>query len=170
MKAEVTPISGQKEVTIKPFPRNVWEEMERMVKQIHERAFQLFEWRGRKDGHDLEDWLKAESEFLKWVPIEVTEKDNSLKITADVPGFQANELEIGLEGNTLTIKGKQEKETEKKEEKTYFSEKQAKQIFRSITLPSAVDPGKAVANLKDGVLEITAPKTEPAKRIEVKAA
>ena len=109
-------------------------------------------------------------EMLKPVPLEITEKDNSLHIRADVPGFKDNELEINLEPGVLTIKGEHREEAETKDEKTYHSERRAQQIFRRVALPVNVIADKATATLKNGVLELSAPKAEQAKKIEIKAA
>ncbi len=172
MKPATAPAPA-KEITTKP--RSVsdfWADFSRLMKQIEQRAYQLFEWRGRGDGHDLEDWFTAEREFLKPVPLEIEEKDDALLISAQLPGFLPEELEINLEPETLTIKGFQKKESEKRGKKTYYTEKQTKQVLRQISLPLSVVPGNAKATLKDGVLTITAPKAEEekAKAIAVKAA
>lgn len=170
MKPATAPTPA-KEMTTKPTSvTDFWTDFSRLMKQIEQRAYQLFDWRGRGEGHDLEDWFTAEKEFLKLVPLEIEEKDDVLHINAEVPGFQPEELEINLEPQTLTIKGFQKKESEKKGEKTSYSEKQTKQVLRQVSLPLSVVPDKAKATLKDGVLEITAPKAEKAKPIAVKAA
>ena len=147
-----------------------WSDVEKLMNQVRQRAYQLFEWRGCTDGHELEDWLNAEMELVKPVPVEIAEKDNVLHIRADLPGIKAEELEINLEPGILAIKGEHREETEKKDEKTYGSERRAQQIFRRVALPVNVIPEKATATLKDGVLELSVPKAEPAKKIEVKAA
>jgi HSP20 family protein len=164
-QAAVTPISTKPSL-ITEFRRDV----DRLMNQIRERAYQFFEGRGRDDGHDLDDWFKAETELLKPVPLEITEKNNTLNIRADVPGFKENELELNFDGNVLTIKGEHREEIEKKAEKTYHAEIRAQQIFRQFTLPISVIGDKATATLKNGVLEISVPKAEPAKKIAVKAA
>lgn len=89
MKAQtaLAPIST-KPVSLTEF----FSEIDDVMKQIHQRAYQLFEFRGRTDGHDLEDWFKAEMELLKPVPLEVSEKDDVVYIRADVPGFKEEEL------------------------------------------------------------------------------
>jgi HSP20 family protein len=48
------------------------------------RAYELFEGRGRQDGHDLEDWFRAESELLNPVPVEISEADGQLIVRAEV--------------------------------------------------------------------------------------
>lgn len=157
-------------ISFKPLSTDFWADVEKLFGQVRQRAFQLFEGRGRANGHDLDDWFKAESELLKPVPLEITEKDNIVHIRADVPGFKENELEVNLDAGVLTIKGEHREETEKKDEKTYHSEKRAQQIFRRIALPVNVIADKMTATLQDGVLELSAPKADVAKKIEVKAA
>jgi len=167
MKAQtaLSPIST-KPLSITEF----WNDIDKLMNQVRQRAYQIFEGRGRGEGRDLDDWFKAEMELLKPVPLEVTEKDNILHICADVPGFKEDELEVNLDAGVLTIKGEHREETEKKDEKTYHSERHAQQIFRRFSLPVNVISDKATASLKDGVLEISVPKAEPAKKVEIKAA
>lgn len=147
-----------------------WNDIDKLMNQVRERAYQIFDGRGRGDGHDLDDWFKAETELLKPVPLEIIEKDNILNIRAKVPGFKEDELEINLEDGVLTIKGEHREESEKKGEKTHQTESSVQQIFRQFTLPVNVVSDKASAKLNDGVLEISVPKAEPAKKIEIKAA
>lgn len=147
-----------------------WSDVDDLMKQVRQRAYELFEWRGKSDGRDLEDWFKAEMELLKPVPLEISEKENVVLIRADVPGFKQEELKINLEPGVLTIKGEHREETEKKEEKTYRSERRAQQIFRRTALPIDVIPDEATAKLENGVLELSAPKAEQGKKIEIKAA
>ncbi len=147
-----------------------WNDVDNLMQGIRQRAYQFFEWRGRTDGHDLEDWFKAEMELLKPVPLEISEKDDVIHIRADVPGFTQEELQINLEPGVLTIKGEHREEKEKKEDKIHRTEKRAKQIFRRIALPVNVNPDKATANLEGGILELSAPKAEAGKKIEIKAA
>jgi HSP20 family protein len=157
------------QVSLKPQSiTEFWNDVDKLMKQVRQRAYEIFEDRGRADGHDLDDWFKAETELLKPVPMEITEKDNVLHIRADVPGFKEGELDLDLDAGVLTIKGEHCEETEKKDEKTYHSER--RQIFRRFTLPVNVISDKATATLKDGVLEISVPKAGPVKKLEIKAA
>ena len=61
---------------------------------IARRAYELFESRGFAHGHDLEDWLGAESEILLNVPVEITETETEVTIRAEVPGFSEKDLEV----------------------------------------------------------------------------
>ena len=161
----------KKEIAVHPTePSTFINEVTQLFNKIEKRAYEFFEGRGREDGHDLDDWFKAENELLKPVPLEIKEEEKELKIRAEVPGFNAEELEINLEPSVLTIKGSQKAEAEKKEKGAVYSETYEKEIFRRITLPVNVVPENADANLKDGVLEISVPKAAGAKKIKLAAA
>jgi HSP20 family protein len=165
-QAKTTAIAKQTG-TESPFDR-----MQQVFDSIEKRAFEIFNNNGRWFGHDLSDWLQAESEILHPVHVEVVETDEALTVHAEVPGFTAKELDIQVDGNRLTIAGKHETKEESKKGKTIYSDRCAQEIFRSVQLPSDVDASKVNATLKDGVLNIELPKAPHAKsmRIEAKAA
>jgi HSP20 family protein len=150
-------------------PTDIFRRAEQLYQQIARRAFEIF----RDDGafgRDLENWLKAESEFLHPVHINVEDSEKELTIRAEVPGFAAKELEVSLEPRRLTISGKRETKEERKERKTVYTECLSDQLLRVVTLPADVDPDKAQATLKDGVLELRMPKAAPAKKVAVSVA
>lgn len=171
MKPVLTHEKEKKQIALHPKSAATFmDDINELMHKLEKRAYELFESGGRKDGRDLEDWFKAENELLKPVPTEINEKENRLVIRAEVPGFNADELEISLEPALLTIKGVQKQKTEKKEEKQLHSEIRKREIFRRIVLPVNVLPDDAEATLKDGVLEITVPKAAEAKKIHIAAA
>ena len=61
------------------------------------------------------DWLQAERELFHPTHIDVSESPEGFTIRAEVPGFNAKEMEIGLEGRRLTIAGKREAREEQKD-------------------------------------------------------
>ena len=99
----------------------------------------------------------------------VVEKDNVL-VKADLPGLGKDDISVTLQDNYLTIKGEKKHETEQKEANYFLSERVHGTFTRTIELPVAVDAAKIDARFKDGVLQVTLPKTEEAKprQIEVK--
>lgn len=151
---------------------DVFDQIQQAYESIARRAFEIFDRNGRWQGHELEDWLRAESELLHSVHLEITELDENLAIRAEVPGFSARELDINVEPRKLTITGKHETHEENKRRKTLYSEGCAKQILRIVDLPVEVDTSKVSATLKDGILTIELPKSLHAKavRIEPKTA
>jgi len=152
------------------------ERIEELSRSVAQRAYEFFETRGRRIGNELEDWFRAESELLRPVPITLKEDEQQVTVQAEVPGFKPGEIKISAEPRRLLIEGTSEQASEKKSEeepeKVIFSERCTNRFYRSIGLPTEVDPAKVAANLKDGVLEITLPKI-PARQpvgVEIKTA
>jgi HSP20 family molecular chaperone IbpA len=149
---------------------------ERMMREAQEaiaqRAYFLCQQRGFTPGNDLYDWFRAESEQFRAVPVEISEDENELNVLAEVPGCSAEDIDIQLEPTRLVIRGKTQAEEQEQIGQVSYSEREASEIFRAVHLPVEVDPEKASAGVRDGVLEITLPKaqTARAKRVQVKAA
>ncbi len=155
------------------FPQNIsfMDELEALSRETANRAFSLFQQRGYVNGRDLEDWLRAEAEMLRPVPIEMSESHDTYTIRAEVPGFDARNLTVQADSNSVYIRGKSEqKKEEKKGDHVKYSELSATELCRRIALPGAINPEKITARLASGVLEITLPRAAPPKIIEVKAA
>ena len=146
---------------------NLFDRIQDLSNSIARRAFEIFEDRGRAFGHDLEDWLRAESEFLHPIHLDIAESDDAVTVRAEVPGFSAKELEVGVEPHRLTISGKREAKEERTSKKTIYSEHCRNQIFRAIELPAEVDSSKVTATLKDGVLELSMPKVTKTQKVRV---
>lgn len=168
----VQPVKTTAAMTKPTEPEQLFDRMEQLYNSIARRAFEIFEGNGRWFGHDMDDWLKAEAEVLHPMHLEIAEADDALTVKAEVPGFEAKELDIQVQGDHLAISGKHEAKEEAKKGKTIYSERCANEIFRSVTLPTEVDSTKVTAGLKDGVLTIGLPKAPHAKsvRVEAKAA
>ena len=154
-------------VTKQTGTENVFDQMQQAYDSIAKRAFEIFDHNGRWFGNELSDWLQAESETLHPVHLEVAETEEALTVRAEVPGFTAKELDIHVEGNRLTIAGKHGSQEESKKGKTIYSERCAKEILRSVDLPSGVDGSKVNATLKDGVLNIELPKASHSKSVRI---
>jgi HSP20 family protein len=138
-----------------------------MNERIACRARELFEARGSLHGHDREDWLQAESEFLRTVPVDVLETETELMIRADVPGFNEKNLEVRVTPRSVCILGKREEAAEQKDGNLIYSERRASEIFRVVSLSSDIDPEKVNASLADGVLEIKLMKVGTGKKVVV---
>jgi HSP20 family molecular chaperone IbpA len=131
--------------------------------RIARRAYELFTSKGFTDGHDLQDWLSAESELLGKTPIELSDNEKEFTITAGMPGFSDKDVDIRVEPRRVFITAKREEKSEdKKKGKTFYSER-SNEVFRAVDLPAEVDPDKVHATLSKGELEITLPKKEPKK-------
>jgi HSP20 family protein len=120
------------------------------------------------------DFLSLDKDFeqtgLRIVNLDLVDRNSEIFVRAEMPGIDKKDIKISLTDNLLTIKG--ESKHEKKEEKGDFHRREisSASFARSVMLPANVDASKVVANLKDGVLEVTLPKLEKSKQhqIEVK--
>jgi len=106
--------------------------------------------------------------YKTWPAIDVAEDENSIIVRAEVPGCNAEDVEISVYGNTLTVSGEKKLKEEKKEKGYYHIESSYGTFRREITLPTDVDSDKIDATCKDGVLSITLPKAAKAKAVKVK--
>jgi len=95
--------------------------------------------------------------------VEISDTKDAVVVKAQLPGIKKENIQIDISDNALTLKG-ESKEEEKKEDKNYYRREFRYGAFsRTIPLPVAIQSEKAKAQLKDGVLEITLPKSEKAK-------
>ena len=77
--------------------------------------------------------------YKAWPAIDVAEDENSIIVRAEVPGCNAEDVEISVYGNTLTISGEKKIKEEKKEKGYYHVESSYGTFRREITLPTDVD-------------------------------
>jgi HSP20 family protein len=99
---------------------------------------------------------------------DVSEADDHFVVKADLPGIDAQSLDIGLAGNVLTISGEKKEEREEKNERFHAVERRFGSFSRSFMLPSDVKEEGIDANYKDGVLTVSIPKTERTKQKKIK--
>jgi HSP20 family molecular chaperone IbpA len=162
-------IAVQRASTPNALTHRLYDYLNELYRKISKRAFTIFEENGHGHGHDLDHWLKAEAEFLCPAPLEVLETDSEVTVRAEVPGFTEKELEIIAEPTQLFIIGKAEKMIDQTKKKKVYSEITSRGVFRCIALPTKIDSEKVTASLKNGVLEVSLQKMEPAKKIPVTA-
>jgi HSP20 family protein len=96
--------------------------------------------------------------------LDLAETKDSVTVKAELPGLEAKDLEISISGQTLTIKGEKKQEKEEKDEHRHLVERSYGAFSRTVALPAPVASDKIKATFKSGVLVITLPKTEDAKR------
>lgn len=100
--------------------------------------------------------------------VDISESEQEVTVTADVPGVDPDKIEIEVDEDSLVVSGESERE-EKEEKKSYYClEREYGQFRRVISLPARIDPEKVKAQVKDGVLAIKLPKIEESKRRRVK--
>jgi len=99
---------------------------------------------------------------------EVAESDGEVTVKMEVPGVEKEQLQLTVADDRLTVRGEMRKESEEKRKNYYRQEIRYGAFQRSVPLPMEVDAAKASAKLKNGMLEITLPKTKQPKAQEIK--
>jgi HSP20 family protein len=92
--------------------------------------------------------------------VDVRAADDAYDITALVPGLEAEDIHIEILNNTVTLRGEFKSSDKGEESKYLLCELPVGRFSRVITLPTALDPTKAEASLKNGVLHLRVPKAE----------
>jgi HSP20 family protein len=93
----------------------------------------------------------------------VTEGQDNYYVRAELPGFEADDLDISVTGDTLSISGERKLPVEDEKARYHRREREAGRFSRIISLPAQMDTGKVEANCTDGVLTVVLPKAEAAK-------
>ena len=141
--------------------------------------------RRREEWNPLKDLLEIQEEInrlfdtslAKWpftkkkgeIPaVDVYEDKDNIVVEADIPGVDPKDIEINLENDTLTLRGKKEEKKEEKKGDYYCMERFYGEFHRSIQIPSKVDTSKIKATYKKGVLKNALPKKEEEKEKGIK--
>lgn len=117
----------------------------------------------------LEDWIRAEFEFLHPAPCEVAESDGAITIRAEVSDFSAEDLKVSVEPFRLAIVGKKQTWAKQKGETQRSAQLRPHRLLRILDLPVEVDPAKAGAAIRNGILEVIMPKAAVTAKIELKS-
>ena len=144
-----------------------FEEMDRMFERWFEHAFP----RG---------WLRpfrAELPTLNEIPmplearlpnVDVIDRDDELLVRAELPGIEKDNLDVSISENSVTIKGESKHESKEEKGDFYRCEISQGSFARTVSLPHTINTEKSAASFKNGVLELTLPKIEKAKRRTIK--
>jgi HSP20 family protein len=131
--------------------------LHREMNRLFEEAFRSF---------DITPFGSAQG--MGWPNVEVSETEKEMKVTAELPGLEQNDVKVELADNVLRISGEKKRETEDKERR--FSERYYGRFERRIPIED-VEADKIAASFKNGVLTVTLPKSQTAtqkvKRIEI---
>jgi HSP20 family protein len=103
--------------------------------------------------------------------IDMYQTDNEVVVKASIPGIKAEEVQINVTGDILTLKGEARQEEDRKERSWHIREQRFGSFERSIVLPTDVKSDQAEAVFENGILTITLPKADEVKpkTINIKA-
>ena len=97
------------------------------------------------------------------IDLDMMQTDDDVIVKASIPGVKADDINISITGDTLTIRGEVKSEEEVKDANYHLHEIKRGSFARSVLLPSQVVSGKAKAEFEDGILTLTLPKAEEVK-------
>ena len=107
-----------------------------------------------------------QAERKPFTDIQETEKE--VIVTSELPGMEKDEIEIDVSEDEVEISAEKKYEEEKEVEEYVHRERSYRRFKSAFSLPAAVDPKRAKATYKNGVLEVTLPKTNPGKKKKVR--
>jgi len=115
-------------------------------------------------------WGGRLAEMMRVPESDVVETESDIRLAVELPGMRAEDVQLDLENNVLTISGEKKEESQKENETWHLSERRYGKFSRSFVLPRDVDQERIQARFADGVLHIAIPKSEKARRrrIEIK--
>jgi HSP20 family molecular chaperone IbpA len=153
--AAVEKVKDKRNVSTKVSPvfveaERMFDKMAEITKETAMKAFDFFRERGGEWGKEL---------------------DENIFVTAAVPGFKAEEIEVSVKNDLLILSGHTEARESQNEDDLVISEWKSNRFFRQLYLPTPVLADKVEAKLKDGMLAMTLPKAakHEAKKIAVAA-
>ncbi|MFC5360267.1 Hsp20/alpha crystallin family protein [Azospirillum himalayense] len=120
-----------------------------------------FPW-SRRSPFDLEPLLRTELESAAFAPpAEVEERADEYRVTMEMPGMDEQAVDLSVQDDVLSIKAEKSEEKDETGANRYVSERRYGLCARSFRLPANVDRDRIAASMKNGVLTVVLPKTEP---------
>lgn len=117
-------------------------------------------------------WPAAFADISSGVQVDVAESDKELKVSAELPGINEDDINVRVSDGMLVISGEKKAESTVDEKGYILHERSFGRVERALPLPDGIDANAAQATFKNGVLNVTIPKTaraqSSAKRIPVK--
>lgn len=150
-------VKQTKQENVVPFrPLSMFEEMERMLENVIPQRW-------------MRPFRMEQSMLGETLPqMDIIDRDDTILVRASLPGVDKDDLEVSTTHQTLTLRGTSKMETRDETGEYYRHEISRGNFLRTVTLPAAVDESNIKAKFKDGMLEVTLPKLESARRHTIK--
>jgi HSP20 family molecular chaperone IbpA len=136
----------------------VFDQLEKAIEKIQQRAFSLFEQRGERPGLDLEDWLLAEHEVLGTSLAELVESDKEWKLKVAVPGVEPKDVTVTATPESVILQANWSHRHSEANGEIRFCEFSREALCRQFGLSSSIDVNSVSASLDKGVLHVVATK------------
>lgn len=170
--------SGQLPIRVEKYPVLRHENFGRPFVELQRATNRLFDDFFREFGFSGGNWgepysLTPDVFGSQWPRADMSETDDEIRITAELPGVDKDNLEISFSDGRVTIRGEKKEQEEDKGKDYYRLERSYGAYQRSFSLPCEINEDKVDASFKHGVLDIKLPKTEAArnrtKKIPIKS-
>jgi HSP20 family protein len=127
---------------------------------------ELFDKMSRQFDEAADAWETGESfDFFSGsggtMAVDFLDKTDEFVVTADLPGFTAEEIDVRVSDHTLEIDAHHDESHEEGDEHYLRRERAHRSLHRSMRLPTEVDADNITAKMRNGVLTLTIPKVEP---------
>lgn len=114
-------------------------------------------------GRSLDRFFNDAPSYAWWrnsgnLRIDVEDKPESYSLTASLPGFEPDDVDISITGRTVTVSAESKSETDKAEDNYVLRERYSGSLIRRLILPGAIDGANGTSEFKNGVLTISLPK------------
>jgi HSP20 family protein len=116
--------------------------------------------------HADDGWINEEN-YEGQLSVDVYEDGNNIIIKSTIAGVESGDIDISINNEMITIKGRRQQEEKIEENNYYYQECYWGGFSRSIILPVEIQPDKVDASLKNGVLKIILPKAEKSKSVSI---
>ncbi|MFD1562644.1 Hsp20/alpha crystallin family protein [Haloarchaeobius amylolyticus] len=136
--------------------RNPLRNLERQFEQLRQ---QFEEMVNRWDGEQFD--VPQSGIATGGIGVDLADRGDKFILTADVPGFESEDIDLRLSDETLHITAEHEQAEREEGDERYIKSERTRRMHRSIRLPEPVDEDAVEAKYENGVLTITLPKTEP---------
>ncbi len=164
-----------REITVRrESPFSLFQEMDRLFNDMQRNFFDDWNWPfGRRRRRPFSLIIRDEEPIFRTPLSNITETEDSFKISAELPGLEKGDIEISIQDGNLEIKGEiKEEKKEEKEGELVRREYHSSSYYRCFSMPENIDKDKIDASLDKGILTVTIPKVEPVqpekKKIEIK--
>ena len=152
---------------------DIWQSFRSEMDRLFDRFGSGFGLPSLRRMFDIEPMSRSSFSFSA-PAIDISEDEKTYKISAELPGIDAKDIDVSVTGDMLVLKGEKRQEKEEKDKNYHFSERAYGSFQRAFELPGSVDRNRIAADFSKGVLTVTLPKTaeaqKPVKKIEVKSA
>ncbi len=111
---------------------------------------------------------RSQGSLMRAPETDVVETEREIRVQVEMPGLKRENIEVDVENNVLTIRGeKREERTEGQDGRYHLAERRWGTFARSFVLPRDVDAEGIQAAFEDGVLTVSIPKSEKARRRKI---